>query len=93
MEIKSKFIAKDVFIKGGVFRESTDKIQKIFLTLFDMLDKEEIDYIVKVRKDNSIVIAVKENENKNLSTIQTTHNNYTEILSEREQSKKFINCR
>ena len=67
MEIN--FISKDEFIKGEIFRGSTGEIQKIFLALFDMLDKEEVDYIVKVRKDNSIVIAVKENENKNIVTI------------------------
>lgn len=71
--MENKFISKDEFIKGEIFRESIGKIQKIFLALFDMLDEQEVDYIVKVRKkvrkDQSIVIAVKGNENKNIVTI------------------------
>jgi hypothetical protein len=67
MEIKS--ITKDEFIKGEVFRGHIDKFKKIFLALFNMLDKQEVDYVVKVRNDKSIVIAVKGNETKSIVTI------------------------
>ncbi|HEY5588548.1 MAG TPA: hypothetical protein VIK86_06290 [Candidatus Paceibacterota bacterium] len=67
--MENKSITKDEFVKGKIFRGGIDKIQKIFLALFDMLDKQELDYILKVRKDNSIVIAVKGNEKKNIVTI------------------------
>ena len=67
--MENKSITKDEFIKGEIFRGCIDKIQKIFLALFDMLDKQGLDYILKVRKDNSIVLAVKGNKNKNIVTI------------------------
>lgn len=67
--MENKSITKDEFIKGEIFRECIDKIQKIFLSLFDMLDKQGVDYILKVRKDSSIVLAVKGNKNKNIITI------------------------
>ncbi|MCB2361039.1 hypothetical protein [Clostridium estertheticum] len=67
--MENKSITKDEFIKGEIFRGSINKIQKIFLALFNMLDKQELNYILKVRKDNSIVLAVKGNKNKNIVTI------------------------
>jgi len=67
MEIKS--ITKDEFIKGEIFKENITPIKKVFLALFNMLDKQEAAYVVKVRNDKSIVIAVKGNENKSIVTI------------------------
>lgn len=60
---------RENFIHNSIYNECASELQEIFLSLFDMLDKDKINYDIRIRKDNSVALSLKENKNRNILTI------------------------
>jgi hypothetical protein len=67
-------LIRENFIHNPIYNECAKELQKIFLSLFDMLDKDEINYDIRIRKDNSVALSLKENKNRNILTLLVCRN-------------------
>ena len=57
------------FIESKSFNEHEENIRKLIKEILILLREENLDFLVKVRKDNSIVLVPKKNIQKNICTL------------------------
>lgn len=65
---KEQFTKED-FFKHSLYKDCIDELQKTFSILFHSMEKEKIEFTIKIRKDNSIVLSPNQNTKKNILTI------------------------
>lgn len=65
---KEQFTKED-FFKNSLYKDCIDELQRTFSILFHSMEKEKIEFTIKIRKDNSIVLSPNQNTKKNILTI------------------------
>lgn len=88
-------IHKDEFFKSELYQNSTRELQETFITLFNKLEENKIQFTIKIRKGNSLALSPVTNINKNIITIWVYNDHLRITLYNKNNiniySKKDIN--